>query len=156
MPIGESPFEQNPYDVNPYEAPKALVGRAVGVRSGLRTDLRDIAVYQKGIIVCILIYLLTLGVSVAVSSGRLGIPPTVALVVLGIFVLNFLVGAVFVFLLAMKVYHPVVGVLMAILCILPCVGLVVLLLINTRATNTLKSNGIEVGFLGANLDRIPT
>ena len=40
---------------NPFEAPQREP-QAVGVLSGSREDLRRVAVYQKGILVCILIY----------------------------------------------------------------------------------------------------
>jgi hypothetical protein len=43
-------------DENPYAAPQADT-RAVGVLSGQREDLHSVAKYQKGILVCILFYL---------------------------------------------------------------------------------------------------
>ena len=61
---------------------------------------------------------------------------------------------VFVFLLAIKVYSPVVGILFAILTLVPCVGLLMLLLINGKATRILKQNGIRVGLMGANLSEV--
>jgi len=65
-----------------------------------------------------------------------------------------IVGAVCVFLLAIKVYGTGLGILLGILSLVPCVGLVILLIVNGKATGVLKQNGIKVGFLGANLSSI--
>jgi hypothetical protein len=59
-----------------------------------------------------------------------------------------------VFLLAIKVYSTGVGVLLGILTLVPCIGLIVLLIVNGKATGILKQNGIKVGLLGANLSQI--
>jgi hypothetical protein len=56
--------------------------------------------------------------------------------------------------LAIKIYSIVVGVLLGILTFVPCLGLVMLLLVNGKATNILKENGVKVGLLGADLSRI--
>jgi hypothetical protein len=42
---------------NPYQSPSADP-HVVGVKSGKRADLKSVAQYQKGILVCILIYLI--------------------------------------------------------------------------------------------------
>ncbi|MBC7967314.1 MAG: hypothetical protein H7Z17_15470 [Fuerstia sp.] len=65
-----------------------------------------------------------------------------------------LTGAVFAFLLAMKTHGTGQGILLGILCLVPCVGLLVLLIINSKATSVLKANGIKVGLLGADLSSI--
>jgi len=131
---------------NPYESPR-VEAAAVGVLSGRREDLKSVAKYQKGILVCILIYL------IAVFCQML-IPPEVRLfVALGGIVVS-LVGTVFVFLLAIKVYGAPLGVLLGILTLIPCVGLIVLLIVNGKATSVLRQNGIKVGLMGANLSEI--
>jgi hypothetical protein len=58
-------------------------------------------------------------------------------------------STVVVFMLAIKVYNVAVGILLGILTILPCLGLLVLLIINSQATTILRRNGVHVGFLGA-------
>jgi hypothetical protein len=131
---------------NPYESPRAEAP-VVGVLTGRREDLRSVAQYQKGILVCILIYL------VAVFCQFL-IPPEFRLfLALGVLVIG-LVGTVFVFLLAMKVYGAALGVFLGILTLIPCVGLIVLLVVNGKATSVLKQNGIRVGLLGADLSQV--
>jgi len=131
---------------NPYQSPSAEP-QVVGVNSGSREDLRSVAKYQKGILVCILIYLVAV-------IGQFAVPEEVrAIIGLGVLGVG-LVGTVFVFLLAIKVYNTVVGVLLGILTLVPCIGLIVLLVVNGKATAVLKQNGIKVGLLGANLSQI--
>lgn len=105
-------------------------------------DLQTIAGRQKGIIVCILIYLLALPTQFLLPEELR------ALLGLGVGVVM-IVGAVFVFLLATKLYGTGLGVLLGILALIPLLGLIVLLIVNGKATNTLKSHGIAVGLLGA-------
>ena len=131
---------------NPYQSPSPS-GAAVGVKSGTREDLRSVAKHQKGILVCILIYLIAV-------VFQFALPPELrALLGLGVLVVG-LVGTVFVFLLAIKVYSTGVGVLLGILTLVPCIGLIVLLIVNGKATAILKQNGIKVGLLGADLSQI--
>ncbi len=131
---------------NPYESP-AVPPQIVGIKSGSREDLKSVAQYQKGILVCISVYL------IAVIS-QFAIPAEFRFIlVLGVLVVG-LAGMVFVFLLATKAYSTGVGVLLAILTLIPCLGLIVLLVINGKATGILKQNGIKVGLLGANLSQI--
>lgn len=134
---------------NPYQSPKSDADSptALGVKSGLRADVRSVAVYQKGLLVCILIYIIAVICQFALPENMrifLG---------LGVLLVG-LVGAVYVILLAMKIYHPVIGVVLGILTMVPCLGLLLLLLINSRATEILKRNGISVGLMGANLSEI--
>lgn len=105
-------------------------------------DLKQIASYQKVILICILFYL---GGVVGQFLIPLEMRMALALVVLVVM----LVATVFVFLLATKLYGAVVGILLGILTLIPLIGLLVLLSVNGKATQTLKDNGISVGLLGA-------
>lgn len=109
-----------------------------------REDLRAIASFQKAILFCILAYLLAI-------PTQFMLPPQFRLFLGGGVILLGLVSTVFVFLLATKVYSTGVGVLLAVLTLIPCVGLIVLLIINSKATSTLQLNGVRVGLLGANM-----
>lgn len=131
---------------NPY-LPPVTDQPAVGVLSGRREDLRSVALYQKGILICVLVYLLAMIFQFALPEE---IRPLVGLAVL----LVGLVGTVFVFLLAIKVYSVAAGVLLGLLAIVPCVGLIVLLIVNGKATSILRQNDIRVGFMGAKLSEI--
>lgn len=138
---------------NPYEAPQST-SLATGVLSGSRDDVRKVAQYQKGIIVCILIYLLAVMGQFAAAIGQFAVPPELRLFLgLGVFLLG-IVGAVFVFLLAMKTYGTALGILLGLLSLVPCIGLIVLLVVNGKATNILKQNGIKVGLMGADVSSI--
>jgi hypothetical protein len=134
-------MNENPYQVSQTNP------TAMGILSGTRDDLRSVAKSQKGIIVCILIYL------VAVIA-QFALPPEARPVVgLGVLVVG-LASAVFVFMLAIKVYGTGLGIVLGILSLIPCIGLIVLLIVNGKATGILKQNGIKVGLLGANISAI--
>ena len=131
---------------NPYQVPQST-STAIGVLSGTRDDLLSVAKNQKGILVCILIQLVAM-------VGQFALPPGVRLF-LGLAVLIIgLVGAIFVFMLAIKVYGTAVGILLGFLSFIPCIGLIVLLIVNGKATGILKQNGIKVGLMGANISAI--
>jgi len=131
---------------DPYQSP-SVQPQIVGVKGGSREDLRSVAKYQKGIIVCILIYFIAMICQFAIPAE---LRPIIGL---GVLVVG-LVGTVFVFLLAIKVYSTGVGVLLGILTLIPLIGLIVLLVVNGKATGILKQNGIKVGLLGAHLSQI--
>lgn len=131
---------------NPYQAPSSQ-SRVIGVRSGTREDLRSVATYQKGILVCILIYFIAVILQFAL--------PAELRLFLGLGALAVAVtSTVFVFLLSIKVYNVGLGILFGFLTLVPCVGLVMLLVINAKATGILRQNGIKVGLLGANTSDI--
>jgi len=111
-----------------------------------RQDLYDIAVYQKAILVCILIYVLVVIVQFVVpSDARI-------FLAIGVFGIG-VVATVFVFLLALKVWRTGMGIVLAILTLIPCIGLIALVAINQQASGTLTKHGYEVGLLGANLSQ---
>ncbi len=131
---------------NPYQSPQTT-SQVTGVLSGSRDDLRSVAKFQKGILVCILIYLVAV-------IGQFALPPELrSLVGIGVLLVG-LVGAVFVFLLAIKTYGTGLGIVLGILSLVPLIGLMILLMVNGKATNILKRNGIKVGLLGANVSSI--
>lgn len=116
--------------------------RPRGRRRLSRETLRAIAFNQKAIILCIVVYLCLIPVQFVIpEESRIYL--ALALIPLGI------TATVFVFLLATKVYSTGMGVLLGILTLIPCVGLIVLLIINAKATGTLQRHGVRVGFLGA-------
>ena len=115
----------------------------VGLRNGTRADLRKLAEYQRGIILCILINVVVVILQFSLPSNQRFF---VAMGSLGISV----AAMVLMFLLANKIYGVVSAILLAILTVIPCVGLIVLLIVNQRVTKILTANRIKVGFLGAN------
>ncbi len=116
-------------------------------RAARRAHLTAVASAQKGILVCILIYF-------CVAGARFAVPPEMQLwVALGLIPLG-LVATVFVFVLALRVYGQAAGIVLGILTLVPLVGLVVLLIVNQKATALLKEAGVHVGLLGARMSDI--
>jgi hypothetical protein len=130
---------------NPYTPPRAS-DLAVGVKSGRREDVRSVAVAQKAIMVCILLQLAT-------GAVRFILPPEYLTFYLIAAVVVLLASTISVFMLAMKVFNVPLGILYAVGALLPCLGLLVLFVVNQRATRILRDNGHEVGFLGADLSK---
>ena len=81
-----------------------------------RSSLWSVAVYQKGILLCILVYILCVIIQFFL--------PTEIRWLLALVAFPTVLGAtVFVFLLSTKVYSPGLGVLLGILTLIPCIGL---------------------------------
>lgn len=131
-------------EVRPARKKKSGAQSSEGGKRLSGSDLREVATYQRGIILCILVYLLAV-------VGQFLIPQEFRLF-LGFAVLGLgLVATVFTFLLSTKIYSAGIGVLLGVLTLIPCVGLIVLLVINAKATGILKERGINVGLLGADM-----
>ena len=109
-----------------------------------RADLRSIAIYQKVILVCILVNIIT-------YAGQFLLPTDLRWLAIVVGLPTGLTGTVFVFLLSTKVHNVVAGILLGLLALIPCIGFIVLYYINGKATNALQANGIRVGLLGASL-----
>jgi hypothetical protein len=121
-------------------------------------DLEGIAKAQKGIIVTLLIHFSLVIFNIAVLTPLTSTMPDGQRILINlgfvVFVLaNAITSAVFTFMLSLKVYSTAVGVLLGLLCLVPCINFLVLLIINQKAIATLKANGISVGFLGADLSQ---
>jgi len=119
----------------------------VSVKSDDREKIKRVAMYQKGVLVCLFLQLM------AIAVGSAGPMATRELLGYGLFVL-WIVGAVFVFLLAITCSGTSTGVLAGIGALIPYFGIIVLLIVNNSATRTLKDEGIRVGLLGADLSQI--
>src|SRR5262245_50950896 len=106
---------------NPYQSP-ALEAQVIGVLSGRPEDLRAVAMYQRGIIACILIYFIAM-------IGQVAVPLELRWIVGVGILLAGLIGMICVFLLAIRVYSLALGLLFGLLTFVPCVGLLMLLMI---------------------------
>ena len=131
---------------NPYQSPLEYTP-AVGVKSGRREDVRSVAICQKGILVCILANLI-------VMVGLFALPPALRPLARWGFVAVAVVGVAFVFLLSIKVYNVVIGILLGLMSLIPWVGLLVLLAVNGKATTILRKNGHRVGLMGVKLSEM--
>jgi hypothetical protein len=118
-----------------------------------RQDLHDVAIYQKVIIWSILAEFIVIIGQIVVIIGQFVISPE-AQILLGL--VHFAIGVlatVFVFMLALKVYSVAMGIVLGILTLIPCIGLITLLIINQKATGLLNKYGYRVGLMGANLSQ---
>jgi hypothetical protein len=112
-------------------------------------ELRRVARYQRWLIAVVLAQLvLWLGyVALMVLGGELEDElrlPMVLTFILGA------VGAVFVFLTSWELRGALVAAVFALTTFVPCMGLLVIVLVNGYATAELRKNGVRVGFFGAN------
>jgi hypothetical protein len=150
-------------DDNPY-APPSAESQVAGIVTGRPGDLWNVAFYQKGVLICILLYAIPVVCQMAVlyyffpSSP---IPPAPFWVFMGFEIMIglgvlavMLAGVILVILLAMKVYGPGPGTLLALLTFFPFTTWLVLLFVSMGATRVLRRNGIKVGLLGADLSKI--
>jgi hypothetical protein len=111
-----------------------------------RSELRSIATYQKAIMFCILGYF-GAGIAAMASPAILPVRLLIGLCAVGVII----AALVFTILLATQTFSTGVAVLLGILVLIPLIGLIVLLIINQRATAILRDYDIRVGFLGANM-----
>lgn len=114
--------------------------------------MRKVARYQQWVLYALLgNILVNVGMIAAASAGMQNVSNGIA-VFIGLPVV--LCGMPAIFLLARALYHPAVGVLCAILMIVPCISLLTLLIVNGKATSHLQARGIKVGFMGVNPETI--
>jgi hypothetical protein len=128
---------------NPYQPPMSSQAMPVH-RPQVTPELRIVAVWQKRILLCILFQIIAV-VATFFSSAQI-----TKWVIAGIVVIS-VVSVVCVFFLAIRVYGVALGLAMALLSIVPYVGLLVLCVINAKATRLLKGCGFKVGLMGAKL-----
>jgi hypothetical protein len=112
------------------------------------TDIRKIATMQRTIMFCILAELFVMVArGGAFASGMMGLAMVTFLLYLAVVI----IACVCIFVLAMSLYSPAVGVLLGILALVPIIGLIVLLVVNGKATKVLREHGLKVGLMGAKL-----
>lgn len=139
--------------MNPTTPQQIGAPRAGSGHKGKRIDLVKLAVTQKQLLWCVLarIGLEVAGLTLTGGGGQaLG---TAGMIGVGGYLLASLAIAVvsIVFIARMAIaygIHPAMGILGGLAIVLPCVGLIMLLLLNQRVTNTLKAAGCKVGLMG--------
>jgi hypothetical protein len=104
--------------------------------------IKQVAMYQKIVILCLLGYLIGIALFLALPDG-------VNLVGSLVTVSSSVLAAVFVFFLSLRVFSMAVGIILAIIVLVPMIGLIPLLVINGKATSVLRAHGYRVGLLGA-------
>ena len=128
-----------------------------------REQLRRIASLHRTICICILVYLVTavmLGVyrgqqqRAEASNAPETETPAHVMVAGMVYIAVVIIAAVCAFMLAIQLHGTALGVVMGLLTLAPCLGLLILLMLSTRATGILKRHSIRVGLLGANPNHI--
>jgi hypothetical protein len=110
-------------------------------------DLRTVATRQKAMLLCLLGQITLFVLQFVLPAMR----PLLGLAYLAVGI----TAAVFVFMLCLTVYNTTMGIILGILTLIPLIGLLVLLIVNGKATKLLQEHGIKVGLLGANASQIP-
>lgn len=118
---------------NPYQSPQSRVVEAVDA------DIEAIAGGQKLVIYAILVYFLAVAAQVAI--GQLAL--LIALVSLGLSIAGIIKLSA-----GMK-FSTAIQIMCVVLMFVPLVGLLMLLVLNSKATARLQAAGYRVGLLGA-------
>jgi hypothetical protein len=119
-----------------------------------RAELRRVALYQKFMLVGLLIEVIYILVVVFSYVAGVTLPPALSLTLALVVSPVALATTVFAFLLAIQVYGTGLGVFFGILTLVPCIGLIMLVVINIKATSILQAHGYHVGLLGASLSEL--
>jgi hypothetical protein len=135
---------------NPFQSPRSDT-TFVGERTASLVNLYQIARNQKVVLLTLAVQIFGFIIQTLIDNAA---PPPVSML-LGVGILvTILVAAVFVFRLASLVYSTAAGVVCALLTVIPCIGLITLFVVNSRATAVLRQNGIRIGFFGADLAQL--
>ncbi len=122
-----------------------------------RTRLKRIASNQRNMLICILLMIILAIVNVYDRYNGSETPifgESMELIPVYVYYIVNICAFVFTVLLAANAYNSTIGgILFGLLCLIPCVGILVLLGINQQATRLLRGNGIKVGFWGAKMDQ---
>jgi len=116
-------------------------------------EVKSIASAQRNLVISIMLWFLgavgAQGVQRTVAADH---DPAFGLVFL-ILCVTVLAGhaaiAIYIFLLARRLYNTGIGILLAFLAIVPCVNLLIAFMVNQRVNGYLQDNGYEVGLFGA-------
>lgn len=139
--------------MNPNTPQEIGAPRAGSGHKGKRIDLVKLAVAQKQLLWCVLARIgLEVGGFTLMGGGGQALG-TAGMIGVGSYLLVSLAIAVvsIVFIARMAIaygIHPAMGILGGLAIILPCAGLIMLLLLNQRVTTTLKAAGCKVGLMG--------
>jgi len=137
---------------NPYQSPQHIdESGATDLLSRQRRDVYSIALCQKVIQPGISVLFLTTALMLLLLNRYSGVAMLTIALVHGLLVLT---AAMAVFVASAKMDGLPLGVLLALLTIFPCIGLVVLLIINQRAARLLQLNGIRIGWMGAKMEDV--
>lgn len=109
-------------------------------------DLAAIAARQKALLSAIVLYIFAVVAQIAVPAALASLAYLLAAAAT-------IAAFVLVVALASRVYGVGLAIILAFFSLIPFIGLLILLMVNGKATSILRQNGIDVGLLGAR-DRV--
>ena len=112
-----------------------------------KSTLVLIAKRQRTLLIVFFIYILVVGASSAVTPD---LKPLVQLLILPIMVLIIIFTAR----LSFKLYGKIGASILTLLSIIPLINLIVVLIVNSKASKLIKKNGFRVGLIGASVKEI--
>ncbi len=122
-------------------------------KGGKKGKLKAVASAQRNLLICILLNIVSYITLVVLGRQGQGSPArALAIVILcaaAVLLAAAIGGLIYTFILATKIYNTGLGIILSILTLIPCLGLIVLLMVNQKATAMLQENGYEVGLFGA-------
>lgn len=134
--------------MNPYQPPSPYQHQTSPMHHQHVERLKRIAFDQRMINLVVLAYF-GVGVLNAMLAPNAGQAEPLVRIFIGVLALLVLIGGVvFAVRMASALHGTVIAVLSAISLFIPCVGLVVLLVLNSQATRVLRDAGLRVGLLG--------
>jgi hypothetical protein len=111
-------------------------------------DIRKVAEMQRAIMFCILGEVCAGVARVAFHANGLA---SLELITSLIYLAVVVIAVVCIFKLALGLYSTTSGVVLGLLTLIPLVGFIVLLVVNSKATKVLRVHGLHVGLMGAKL-----
>ena len=115
------------------------------------TKLLEVAKYQRWVLTALLANIVIIAFFAGVFVGAISVPSGVVWAVRIVSLLVAVFMSVAAYLLSKQFYHVVFAVICALLMWIPFVSLLVLVIINSKATKYLQQHGVKVGFLGARI-----
>lgn len=136
-------------EANPYAAPSAIDPNQIMLPDEA-VRLLGIAKAQRGLMLCILGYLVSLLLLFAVGQmeSELIFLPGVLLLA------SSLGGLVFLIMLAYRLWGVVLAIVVGLCFLIPLVGLLLMFLVSGQASRLLKKAGFKIGLLGADIGQI--
>ena len=122
-----------------------------------KETVHKIAIAQKVVCAFIFLYLLLIPAGIFMPALASAIGEKATNIIAAPFVFIFLIGLLvtwfFLIRMSFLLYGLEVSIIVGILMIVPMIGLIVLLILNSRANSAIKRNGYNTGLLGADLNQ---
>ena len=143
-------------DQNPFQAPTSSLSKSPEVDPVEKVTA--VAKAQRLVNLALLFYICLIPLNIfsnvlaMQTNGESIVPLLVAPIALGVLVFVLIaVGK-----LAYTLHGTGNAIFYCVVMLIPCVGLILLVVLNARATNYLKQHGVKVGLMGADLSTLPS